>query len=521
MSTRIVPATSQPKGKAYGVNWNNPITEGLIFLMDPHQQGVNLVDGVVPAQSNGATFKDSGSYFAFQGELNGSEFLDYGDRYDGMPTLTVLALAKNRKDAIAATGLESIISKSGSGDDPYQVLWGQDENYHFSVDTTDNNTSDAISDIIIDGLSAGQTPADQWNVLGGTYDGSTVLARINKVKGSGSAATGSVAPETLNSFTIGLGGTATWDGWIATGAVWERALSDDEWNSLVDNPWQLFLVEEGPEEPVITFRKPWTKQPPAGTEIDWSNPLAVGLMSAFNFQPGPVRDLVTGKLIDVYTYTGGTAAPNNASATIDVPIYKSCAGGVGIDMATRASGTVWPWLRNTTGIFDLGGTSEYSRVLGIADFDSSGSGNPGLWRSDDNSLGNDFDIVGATNDDWWLYVNGVTKHMSQLDSISLGPYQVHGLRYGDGDTQTYIDGKWAASSTNAAASFGTGTVYNLGCQHVINKNIGGTWTHFMVWDRKLSAEEIRKLTVNPWQIFKPQTIMVPAGDAAKRRVVTF
>ena len=258
----------------------------------------------------------------------------------------------------------------------------------------------------------------------------------------------------------------------------------------------------------------WTKQPPAGTPIDWSNPLTKGLVSAFNFQPGPIVDLVTGKRLDVYTHTTGTAAPNDVGATIDAPIYKTCRGGMGIDMQPR-SGPTYTWLRNTTGIFDLTDFPEYSRLIGIADFDSSGSGNPGLWRSADNSLGNDFDIYGAADDGWWLYVNGLTKHQSNnTDVIALGPYENHSISYGsDGDTHAYIDGQLKASDVNVYTAFTTNTVYNLGCQHVVNKYLGGTWTHLYIWNKELTEGEHKALGENPWQIFKPRKVMVPIDEA--------
>ena len=45
---------------------------------------------------------------------------------------------------------------------------------------------------------------------------------------------------------------------------------------------------------------------------------------------------------------------------------------------------------------------------------------------------------------------------------------------------------------------------------------------FIIVDGKtLTQQECKSLYENFWQIFKPQTIMVPAGDAVRRRLVTF
>ena len=40
-----------------------------------------------------------------------------------------------------------------------------------------------------------------------------------------------------------VGGTNSWNGWVSFAAFWDRALTDAEWNSMVDNPWALFKPE--------------------------------------------------------------------------------------------------------------------------------------------------------------------------------------------------------------------------------------------------------------------------------------
>ena len=220
------------------------VTRGLKMLVTfnrgvPYEEIVGEVGTFVGA----ATIENTDMGRALQCGLDASDavtFAQISGQRSGFAKTTVLALAKNRKTAIGATGSENPASHAGTGDDPWVISWAQDENVGFAVDTVDNGSSDAVSDSVVDGMPT-YAAANKWNCLGGSYNGTTVHTRINKYKSPGAALTGTMVDESQNQPTIGnLTGDSSWDGWVALVALWDRDLADAEWNSLVDNPWQIF-----------------------------------------------------------------------------------------------------------------------------------------------------------------------------------------------------------------------------------------------------------------------------------------
>ena len=244
---------------------------------------------------------------------------------------------------------------------------------------------------------------------------------------------------------------------------------------------------------------------PKNPVIDWSNPLTRGLLSAFSFAPGPIRDLVTGKTLEMRQHTG-SGNPATAGSVV-APTFKTTKDGMGIDMGLRSGDVVW--LRNSTGIFSLNSTTEYSRVIGIGDYSGGLGANPGLWRSADDSSWLDFDIVEGGDDDWYMRVGGTNRVINPF----VGPvveHQFHGLSFfADGSADLFVDGRLEAETTSAPDNFSSETVYNLGVQFNTTDALTGTWTFLAFWDRALQPTEMAAMTANPWQIFKSRELYIP------------
>lgn len=180
--------------------------------------------------------------------------VNFGDNaaWDGLSACTVLALAKNNKSVIVATGPESVVSKWGTGDDALRLIWSVNGDF----DTNVGIGASSPNDFITDGLSPGETPADQWNLIGFTWDGSTLTARINTIKGPGTAAVGTMNA-TAHDLFVGNRFTAddqSWDGEIALAVIMDVALNDTDWNSLVTDPLQIFVAGPAPVQPMYRRR---------------------------------------------------------------------------------------------------------------------------------------------------------------------------------------------------------------------------------------------------------------------------
>jgi hypothetical protein len=83
---------------------------------------------------------------------------------------------------------------------------------------------------------------------------------------------------------------------IAAIGIWKRQLTPEEMASFYAAPWQVF---EPPSEDLDTafIQVPWTTQPPAGTPIDWDNPLAEGLTNFIMVYPSYVYDPARGIML--------------------------------------------------------------------------------------------------------------------------------------------------------------------------------------------------------------------------------
>lgn len=205
--------------------------------------GTNI--GVVTGGSRG-TDGTYGEYFAQT--LDSTDAVNFGDNdaWDGLSAFTIAILIKNNKAAIASTGSEYVFSKQGSGNDAYGLVWQQSEDIGGYVGIGAAATFDTITD----GLSAGQTPADQWNVIGLTWDGTTTTLRINTVKGTGAAASGTMNATAQDLLIGGISSVPSqqWDGQIAGAVIMDTDLDDTDWNSLVSDFLQIYAADSGGSE---------------------------------------------------------------------------------------------------------------------------------------------------------------------------------------------------------------------------------------------------------------------------------
>jgi hypothetical protein len=269
----------------------------------------------------------------------------------------------------------------------------------------------------------------------------------------------------------------------------------------------------------LKFSRPWTKQPPAGTGIDWGNPLSRHLLAAYVLSP----DFRCGaKYINL-------ANPGKFDADISgTHSYTAAMGGVNFNNDGSANTTTV-----SGGLFD--GVSNFSVACGAQQL-STGTDDVNVSIYGQAGGGTDFQIGNLTGSCYCrAYVNtGLaanvefyaahqTQAMRYIASQDTDNTTIYGYsRRADGDVQSgsQFDADIRAPDTGRklligwdADSLGTDGDGDPG------NYIDGNLQYVFVFDIALSAAQAHGLNANPWQIFKPRTIL--AGKAPERKVVVF
>lgn len=245
-------------------------------------------------------------------------------------------------------------------------------------------------------------------------------------------------------------------------------------------------------------RKPWTRQPPVGTQIDWGNPLSRGLIYAKSFMGGvgaqtdiddTIPEIITGIRPSIVDFTDGYSVADRSG-----PVQYLDATGVASDYydshftpSLFGSGkkfSVLVVVRTT----DQDGTYAAQRDIDEAQWQLFTQANLLRFRATGDLV--NLDITGVYTDGNWH-----TIAMSREQGA---------------DVTAFIDGKIGGE--------GVATLAATGVTDTINLSIGNRWQTypgtgfemdgdfalFLLWeDRKLTAEEQWAIAQNPWQVFAP------------------
>lgn len=230
---------------------------------------------------------------------------------------------------------------------------------------------------------------------------------------------------------------------------------------------------------IVPSRRVWTRQPQRSVDIDWSNPITRGLWFAHNPASGSygqksantpsgeigrkiseagVNDLFSGSQTREFLNTSG--APLSGALSILVVGFRSSSSNV-LPLITRQSGGQAGGLEIT--LYNLYG-SPASRVYSTYH---------------DGTSQRNFNAA---------YVNGVAASANGAPDTIIGKDYAIAVRADSIPAQS--------SGVNiklGGTSFG-GSYYLIGGVSLA-----------AVWDRKLADAELKSLSSNPWQIFKPRT----------------
>lgn len=486
MLTRLTPrkwTMKPPVGTR--VNWGHSLAKDLswafMFNEGAGQAPTDLVSGarlsvLDNAASGGPTVENTpnGSGYLFSGTYP-SSFVSplIGGKYDNQYVCSISMWAK--VDALQTGSNQALFSRSLSIHQLYNA-----HNFQVWIPTSGVYSSAVSPDIV----------AGVWYHIVAVFNGLTGAPRIyiNGVDATISNQVGSgTADNSATQATIG-----TYDGGatakhIREIAHWNRALSPAEINQLYVDPY--CFMQSAPRIRLgstilpsvmamlarLTPRK-WSMKPPAGTQLQYGNPLLVGLKECifFNEGGGTPTNLASPTLVPSLVGTAawvsglvGTGVHGN-SATNQVRIADSSLNYAAGDFTFRTVFTPVTWTGAFTDTFMKG--NEF-RLF----FDTSGNlslaamgGTDGGTCSTGMTAGGTYDFVITRSGSTCIcYVNGVNKG-------------------------TFTNGNTALQS----AIFQYGGDGNRGSQGDVT-----VYTHNF-WTRALSPAEIQELYVNPYTLLR-------------------
>lgn len=239
-------------------------------------------------------------------------------------------------------------------------------------------------------------------------------------------------------------------------------------------------------------RKRWTRKPPHGTPIDWSNPLNAGLVGcwAFGESAGPPVEAITGLPFAMSGTTTWGSGPYGTSLQSDGSSGYGVASFPALD-GLFAFSVCLLWS-------DRAGDGAYTRIVEY------GANNG--WSFD-------------TNDDFQankvrFYSVGAGAAIYSSATICDGTWHVlHGTN-NNITTKLYVDG--TLNSTSAGGSGYGPAASNLslfrygGGGFISTSKVAGLWA----WNRVLGAAEVAAHAANPWQVFRPRRSLIPLGPSA-------
>lgn len=241
----------------------------------------------------------------------------------------------------------------------------------------------------------------------------------------------------------------------------------------------------------------WTQQPPQPVEIDWTNPITRGLVVAWN---GATPDVnLCDNKAGTFTDRTGIGRENGRHG-----VAKSFTGGVQAGKYVF----VTPAEKEAVTFFWIGRQSQDGVSLNrvISDYNGASNGRYDIYL--ETSGGNPplFQVFATTANGIYRPTSAGSWLSSQQNTFCI-TYDSTVEGVGGAVPVFYSNGVANAISTVVAASGAlvtAGTVTAVGGRNDVGtRQLQGALTIALRFDRALSEIEVKSLSANPWQIFKP------------------
>jgi len=246
---------------------------------------------------------------------------------------------------------------------------------------------------------------------------------------------------------------------------------------------------------------PWRQHPPLGTPINWSHPLAQGLVACIDAQGDHVsgNPFVAGSSLDYPLGDGRFACSYYATVGLLPQLARIGTAFTLVSFCAPIGAESWgkffsipyrndsSWYSPCVGVcfgeysstgnlsFDLGDSAASMTGVHCPSCQISTDGTPGCYA------------ISKTSNGILFYKNG-----SVFDDYS--------FHYG--------------SSLDVAPYFGNGAALALGCRAVktIGEGIDGIYGPQLIYARALSVEELQSLDDNPYQLYQPVRRFWPVSE---------
>lgn len=463
---------SQPQ-EAVGIDLGNPLTHGLVRLI-PAPQLPEVVEG------NFATTDTTVNALTSTG------------RSRSYASGTYAEWAMNRSQITNAVTIFSLLDIVVSGS-PNNFLVGdvQAGGLGYNYGLYSNSTFFSFF-LKTGGAGTGVNGTSLSNVdrrgvcLAGTYDGADQRIFVNGVQEGSTAKTGNVDAGAFSLVLNRWNGDSAHTGRHYLTGVWNRALSAQELQSLTANPWQLFAPIPIPANtytppPAPTGKRyrqivsGWDSQPQGAVEVDWLNPLSLGLMAyASPFSQG-TRMIKAVPLPPTGITKYGLGAESSFGGDLD---SRTMSMVMGLSMPADTANYIGAMVQYWT-------SSSVNFSFGIQ-FDHPSNQIKLICRR--NFSGYTASNVGYT--------------------LSVWPYQEHIMVTVDDWTTAKLYKNASATPVGSTAPGGTGYVDSS--QKMFT--VGGpllNCAYAFLYNRVLTNAEDKSLRDNPWQLFAPLTTNVP------------
>jgi hypothetical protein len=256
--------------------------------------------------------------------------------------------------------------------------------------------------------------------------------------------------------------------------------------------------------------------PPFGSRssvIDQSRPEAKDLVASLDFSRDRPRSLDNGALKE-----SNAPAPLSTASESGWSLYDAASGylsyggsrlGTGLKNSTAANA----WFNGGPSDEALSGGANFTAMLVYSKDDST---------SRTTSL---FGIGGSTGADaatafiysgyliYFWYGGSSGTHEITYTGFTLNPGEPHVFVFcaSSRGMEIWGDGVLLAINTSTPSMTPSSSDFHLGGGGFTNTVDVATFNLFQLWDRGLSEEEIRALSADPWLLYRPQPIVLPAA----------